>query len=128
MNYIKLGVAGISGKMGREVVKTLPQWPGIELISAIGVKTAGKNLREIMGKDAPNLVIGKTLEEELSLKKIDVFLDLTQPEVALAHALCAIEKGVAPIIGTSGLGATELQEIESKAKLKKVPAMVVPNF
>ena len=125
---IRLCVAGITGKMGREVVKALPRWPGIVLTSAVGFKSAGQNLRDILGQEAPNLKIAGNLDAELKANSVDVFLDLTEPGSALTHALCAIEKGVPPIIGTSGLGAADIQKIEGVAKSKKVPVLIVPNF
>ncbi len=125
---IRICVAGISGKMGREVVKSLPQWTGIELVSVVGLKTAGQNLKDIFGSEAPSLKIAHQLDEELKRNNVDVFLDLTEPHSALKHALCALENGISPIVGTSGLSIQDFKQIEAVTQSAGIPALVVPNF
>ncbi len=125
---IRFCVAGITGQMGREVVRTLPQWKGLELVSGVASKAGGLKLQDILGQASPDLIIGGDLRDELRNKKFDVLVDLTRPEVAVSHALWAIEKGVSPIIGTSGLEAGDLEVIEKACESKKVPAWVIPNF
>jgi 4-hydroxy-tetrahydrodipicolinate reductase len=125
---IRFCLTGAAGKMGREVVKTLPQWQGIELVAALGLKSAGKSLRDLCGAKAPPLTIGSDLKVELAKNKVDVLLDFTEPASALKNALCAIEMGVAPLIGTSGLQEPELKELQKACQESKIPAMIVPNF
>lgn len=121
-------VSGINGKMGREVVRSLPLWKELELRSAVGRKSVGQNLKDLVGADAPSLIIGGDLGTELKKNPVDILLDLTEPSVALEMALTAIENQVAPVIGTSGLQARELKKIAEACLHHQVPALVIPNF
>src|SRR5690242_7360854 len=106
---IRFCLVGASGKMGQEVIRSLPQWSGIQLVSTLGFRSVGKNLRELSGKAAPDLIIQGDLKSALSETSPDVLLDLSEPSVALKHTLEALENKVATVVGTSGLQPKEMK-------------------
>jgi 4-hydroxy-tetrahydrodipicolinate reductase len=57
-----------------------------------------------------------------------VLVDYTVHDVAKEHALAAIERGVAVVIGTSGLTAADYAEIDVAATAAGVGAVAAGNF
>jgi 4-hydroxy-tetrahydrodipicolinate reductase len=57
-----------------------------------------------------------------------VLVDFTHPAVALEHALTAAGKGVAPVVGTTGLSAEAIERLESVCRSAGVGGVVAPNF
>jgi 4-hydroxy-tetrahydrodipicolinate reductase len=58
----------------------------------------------------------------------DVVVDYTKPNVVKQHALATIGKGVAFVVGTSGLSAQDYVEIDSAAKAKGVGVFAAGNY
>jgi 4-hydroxy-tetrahydrodipicolinate reductase len=58
----------------------------------------------------------------------EVLVDFTLPDAALPIARVALAAGVPTIVGTSGLGAAELEELGVLAERAGVAVAVVPNF
>ncbi|MDQ3992490.1 MAG: 4-hydroxy-tetrahydrodipicolinate reductase, partial [Actinomycetota bacterium] len=58
----------------------------------------------------------------------DVAIDFTRPDAAAGNVLAAVELGVPCLIGTSGLGAQELEEIDRAARDRGLACLFAPNF
>jgi len=99
---IRVGVAGADGRMGRTVCDAVE----------------GAEDLELAGRADPAL--GVTLEQVLP--EVEVVVDFTQPEAALANARACLAAGVHVVIGTTGFEAAEL-EGEAGANV-----FVAPNF
>ncbi len=133
---ILLVIAGINGRMGRASVKTISKDEDIKLVAAYGRNGAsytGKTVEELMGmpdKNGSSIIIKDNLKSCLSgLRSTpDVLLDFTKADSAVEHALQAIEKGIKPVIGTSGLTEDHLKELRQAAGKAKVGVLVAPNF
>ena len=66
--------------------------------------------------------------EDPELAGLDVAIDFTQPEVAAGNIRSALEQGVPVVVGTSGLGGAELEELDALALERSLQLLVVPNF
>ena len=99
---MKLAVFGHQGKVGSVLVPAL--------------EAAGHEVRGI-GRG-----------EEADLSGLDVAIDFTQAEVAAGNSRSALEQGVPVIVGTSGLGGAELEELDALALERSLQLLVVPNF
>jgi 4-hydroxy-tetrahydrodipicolinate reductase len=66
--------------------------------------------------------------EEADLSGVDVAVDFTQPDAAAGNLRAALEQGVPAVVGTSGLGGAELEELEALALDRSLQLLVVPNF
>jgi 4-hydroxy-tetrahydrodipicolinate reductase len=66
--------------------------------------------------------------EEAELVGLDAVVDFTQPDAAAGNVRSALEQGVPAVVGTSGLGGAELEELEALALERSVQLLVVPNF
>ena len=125
---IRVCVAGIAGNMGKETAKTILESEDLELVSGIGQKSAGKKIQEILPDTKMELTIASDLIIELNSKQIDVLIDFTHGEIAGQNALDAINQGVSPVIGASGIRDELIGEIRALSLSKGVPSMLVPNF
>lgn len=125
---IRVCLVGAAGKMGQETARALAQATGIEVVSAVDRAHPGESLRAIAGPRAPELVIQDKVGAALDADEAHVLVDFTQPGAAANHAESALKRGVAPVIGTSGLSAQDLREMAQAAAENQTPAMVVPNF
>jgi len=99
---VRVALLGHEGKVGR-VLK-----PALE--------AAGHEVKGI-GRDDPVEVEG-----------LDAAVHFTRPEVAHATVRECLEQGVPNVVGTTGLGAEELDDLDKLARGRSVHLLVVPNF
>jgi 4-hydroxy-tetrahydrodipicolinate reductase len=125
---IKVAVAGACGKMGRMTCAFLHAAPGIEVVAVFDRSRSGESYASVVGPDVPDLSLQTKLGAGLDDSGAEVLVDFTHPGCAADHAVTAIKHGVAPIIGTSGLKANDLSEIQHQSEATNVAALVVPNF
>jgi len=125
---IRVAVVGASGRMGREVLRALNPQHGCKILVAANRTSVGQNCRELAGPEAPDLIVTDKLGAALDETPVDVLVDFSHHSAAVAHACSAIQRGVSPVIGCTGLSESDLGEIRSLTKEHSVPAMYVPNF
>lgn len=114
--------------MGREVVRAVVEAEDTELVAAIDTQEVGKDAGELAGVKAQNVAIESNLEAALTRTKPDVMVDFTVPESVLSNLRIALAQGVAPVVGTTGLTAAQIEELSVLAKEKNVGALIAPNF
>jgi 4-hydroxy-tetrahydrodipicolinate reductase len=105
---IRVLVAGAKGRMGREVVQAVTSEPDMEVVA------------EIDHTD--------DLTAALTSTRPDVMVDFTVPEAVMGNVRAALAAGVTPVVGTTGLGPSELEEIQHLCELHQTAALVAPNF
>ena len=113
---IDVCVAGITGWTGGAVAGGVQEAGDLRLAGGVARSGAGD-----LG-----VPVHPTVEE--ALDGIDVLVDYTTHEAAKRHALAAIERGVAVVIGTSGLTAADFAEIGAAAEARGVGAIAAGNF
>lgn len=132
---IKVAIAGVNGRMGRASLNPILHDGAFELVGAFGRRAAryvGCDISELT--DAVEvgshlgLAVSNSFEEMLELDTPDVLLDFTVSESSVPLAKAAIERGIRPVIGTSGLTKDAIAELSQLCAEKRVGAMVVPNF
>jgi 4-hydroxy-tetrahydrodipicolinate reductase len=127
MMALRVGVAGVTGWTGSAVAKGVLASEDLTLAAAIARKAAGQDLGKVFGRAPIGLAVDGTVEAALG-RKLDVLVDYTHPTAVKAHALAAIGKGVAVIVGTSGLTAADYAELDRAAKAKGVGVIGSGNF
>ena len=125
---IRVGVIGAAGRMGSEVLRTVSQEPGIEIVLAVDRERVGENCREFAGGRAPDLVVVDKLGAALDNQPIDVLVDFSHGSGSATHADSAFKRGVSPVTGATGLSDADLREIKLRSKETGVPGMYIPNF
>jgi 4-hydroxy-tetrahydrodipicolinate reductase len=118
MSNLQICVAGATGWTGGAVAEAVAAVDDLELRSGVSRSAAGSELH-----GAPMYA---TVEE--ALDGVDVLIDFTSHDVAKANALTAIERGVAVVIGTSGLTAADFDEIDAAARDRGVGVISAGNF
>jgi 4-hydroxy-tetrahydrodipicolinate reductase len=113
-------VAGGRGRMGEALIGTVADDPHLRLCAI----TLGP------GQGAPSqpLPDGANFTHDLSaaLAGADVLIDFTTPETVAAHARACCDGGVAWVLGTTGLDATQQALVDTAAG--QVPVCQASNF
>jgi 4-hydroxy-tetrahydrodipicolinate reductase len=115
---LSICVAGATGWTGAAIAEAIAAADDLDLRSVVSRSAAGS---EIHG--AP--VYASAAE---ALDGVDVMIDFTSHDVAKANALAAIERGVAVVVGTSGLTADDFGEIDAAARERGVGVISAGNF
>jgi len=121
---IRVAISGARGRVGREVVRAVDAAPDLALVG--GLSRAPDATAELSG--GRTLRLHSDVAALLAETRPDVLVDFTLPDAALPIARAALEAGVATIVGTSGIGGAELEELRSVAEAAGVGVAVVPNF
>lgn len=108
MQPISVIVNGAHGKMGSLAVNTLENHPEFHLVAALGRQD---NLEKMI--------------EETGAK---VVVDLTTAESVYANSQIIIHHNAHPVIGSSGLTETEIQQLTTLCHDKMLGGIIVPNF
>jgi 4-hydroxy-tetrahydrodipicolinate reductase len=123
---IKVLVHGALGKVGREVVNAVCQEPETQLVGAVDLKASGDYLPLFDGSG--EVPISADLNEILNKCQADVMVDFTIAKATMPAARTATKQGVNLVIGTTGLTADELGEMEQLSKDNKIGIVIAPNF
>jgi 4-hydroxy-tetrahydrodipicolinate reductase len=118
VSSLNLCIAGATGWTGSALVEAVNAAEDLELRSAVSRSAAGG---EVGGAPAFASV-------DEALDGVDVLIDFTSHDVVLANTLSAIERGVAVVIGTSGLTADDFEEINAAASGRGVGVIAAGNF
>jgi 4-hydroxy-tetrahydrodipicolinate reductase len=101
-------VAGYRGRVGSAVIAALREAPDVEVTGGAEI---GEDLRALLAAGAPHALV-----------------DFTHPDAALANALTAVEAGVSPVVGTTGLSPASVDRLETACRAAGVGGVVAPNF
>lgn len=104
----RLLVAGAAGRLGALVVRELG---GVGDIDVVGTLVRGSDAAAIF-----------------ELSRPEILLDLSLAPATRELAPQAIERGVLPVIGTSGLGADDVSALREALVRAGLPGLLVPNF
>lgn len=125
----KIIVAGPRGKMGTEAIHMIQNEPTFQLVACLDRKYDGKKISEVIpGLEQLHIPIFTHPDDCFQSVKADVFIDLTEPEAGFKHAKSAIEHQISPVIGTSGIAAKQLKELEQLANRASLGTIIAPNF
>lgn len=138
---IRLCVLGPSGRMGRLVLDAAVEQdpdaagdadtidpdttldeesPGFTVVSAVD-----RDDSDMVGSEiAPGVMV--TTDLAAGLAGADVYIDFTVPRASQLAAEAALERGVAAVIGTTGLDAEAERAIDALAE--RAPVLVAANF
>jgi 4-hydroxy-tetrahydrodipicolinate reductase len=101
---IKLGIAGVCGRMGRRIFELASQDKDFELNLALEKKGT-----PAIGRDIGKLKISSSSD---GLFLVDVFIDFTTPEATEINLDYAAKYKKALVLGTTGLSQAQLKKVE----------------
>ncbi|QGP93283.1 4-hydroxy-tetrahydrodipicolinate reductase [Neomoorella glycerini] len=121
-------VTGAAGRMGREMTKGLLQAGDIEVAGAVDRVAVGTDIGTLNGLQPAGVLINDDLGAVIKTTRPQVMVDFTVAAAALANARLAVEQGVCPVIGTTGISPEQLDELHQLCEARQVGAVVAPNF
>jgi 4-hydroxy-tetrahydrodipicolinate reductase len=122
---IKAIVVGAAGKMGGRIIHILQEYPSIKLFRAIERSdhpSIGKDIGEMVGLGK----LGILLEGGLKKEGGDVIINFTNPKASVESMRFAHEKGLAIVIGTTGLSPEQMERVKELSK--GVRCVMAPNM
>lgn len=127
-NGFRVLVCGAAGRMGREVVKAVEEAEGLALVAAVDRVSAGADSGELAGMGRNGIEIESDLQAAIARSQPTVMVDFTLPDSVKQNAILALENGVSPVIGTTGLSPSDLSMLDELAKERDIGVFVAPNF
>lgn len=105
---LRVVVAGASGRMGSETVRAVTGAADMTLVAGIN---RGNDAAAVLRETRP-----------------DVMVEFSVPDSVMTNVRIALSSGVIPLIGTTGIGAGERDEVASLCEKFGTPALIAPNF
>lgn len=112
---LRICLAGATGAVGRALAGAILDTPDMSLVAAVARGAAGRDIGEALGRAPLGLTIDATVAKALDDHAADVLIDYTHPTAIREHVSEALARGVAVVIGTSGLRPDDFAEIEAAA-------------
>jgi 4-hydroxy-tetrahydrodipicolinate reductase len=117
---IRVGVIGAAGKMGRAVLAAVAGAEDLELTCVIDPM--------VEHLEVPPSVLKVTAPGELPDGAADVLVDFTSPDAARAHLPATLRRGFHLVVGTTGLGQGELDELAAISTETGANVLMAANF
>ena len=105
---IRVAVAGSGGRMGLEAVAAIQAEPDLELVAEI---ERGDSLQDILAATRPVALV-----------------DFSVPDSIVGSIETALQNGVVPIVGTTGLSPADVVHIRELCRRYTLGALIAPNF
>ena len=131
-------VSGALGRMGSEVVNSVLNSSDCELVAAIDInkKNNGENISQLLNLKSSEVFVSNDLEgslcsisQEYRNQNIKpVLVDFTHPDSVFDNTRSAIAYGISPIIGTTGLSPSQINDLSIFAQKAEVGCAIIPNF
>ena len=131
-------VSGALGRMGKEVVNSVLNSKDCELVAAIDInkKNNGENISQLLNLKSSEVFVSNYLEGSLCSISQDyrnqeikpVLVDFTHPDSVFDNTRSAIAYGISPIIGTTGLSPSQINDLSIFAQKAEVGCAIIPNF
>lgn len=124
---INVAVLGVSGRMGRCLVRAIRESDDLTLSGALaspGSASLGRDAGEVA--QAGPVAIEVTSDRGRALANADIAIDFTLPEATADNLAAAAARHIPIVIGTTGLDAERHALIRRASE--KLPVLVAPNM
>jgi 4-hydroxy-tetrahydrodipicolinate reductase len=110
---IRVCVAGVTGWTGRPLADAIEDASDLELVAGVARSDPGRF---------------SSVAEALDAVRADVLVDYTHAAAVKENVLAAVERGVNVVAGSSGLSASDYEEIDAVARERRVGVIGAGNF
>jgi len=131
-------VSGALGRMGSEVVNSVLNSSDCELVAAIDTnkKNNGENISQLLNLKKSEVNVSNDLEGSLCSISQDyrnekikpVLVDFTHPDSVYENTRSAIAYGISPVVGTTGLTPSQINDLAIFAQKANIGCAIIPNF
>ena len=131
-------VSGALGRMGSEVVNSVLNSSDCELVAAIDTnkKNNGENISQLLNLKKSDVLVSNDLEGSLCSISQDyrnekikpVLVDFTHPDSVFENTRSAIAYGISPVVGTTGLTPSQINDLAIFAQKANIGCAIIPNF
>ena len=131
-------VSGALGRMGSEVVNLVLNSSDCKLVAAIDInkKNNGENISQLLNLKSCEVFVSNDLEGSLCSVSQEyrnqnirpILVDFTHPDSVFENTRSSIAYGISPIIGTTGLSPSQINELSIFAQKAEVGCAIIPNF
>jgi 4-hydroxy-tetrahydrodipicolinate reductase len=124
---IEIALPGAAGKMGRMIVRAISERDDLKLAAPFERPDSphlGQDAGTLAGLPALGVAVSGNLEEALGPGRVAI--DFTAPKATAHLAGRAAERGVAMVIGTTGMQAEEIAAVKRAAT--RVPIVMSANM
>jgi 4-hydroxy-tetrahydrodipicolinate reductase len=125
---IRILVTGAWGQMGRFVVGSVLSQPDMQLVAAVDPAGGGHPVAELDPRAPADLLGARQLAAAIEESRPEVMVDFSIPAVVKGNLETALKHGVACVVGTTGLGETDLKMLDHMARRHDTSCFVAPNF
>jgi 4-hydroxy-tetrahydrodipicolinate reductase len=112
-SLIRVCVAGITGWTGSAVAEGIRASTDLELVAGVS-------------RSHPSHF--SSVAEALDETRPDALVDYTHAEAVKGNVVAAVERGVGVVVGSSGLAASDYEEIDALARERQVGVIAAGNF
>lgn len=123
---IRVVVHGAAGRMGQQIISGLSGEPGIQVVGAVDIN-ANRDSFELPD-GLGTIPFSDSIEAVLASTGPNVVVDFSLASATLPAARAATGAGVSMVIGTTGLSASDIDEIRQLAQSRQVGVVMAPNF
>lgn len=121
---IKVIISGFSGSMGQKAVKMVSDSDDMELVAGFNPVVTDLDPQSY-GLNKNVKIFNKLTEIDVSA---DIWIDFSIPSAVFDNTKFAIEHGICPVIGTSGMSEAQTSELKKMADEKNLGGIIASNF
>lgn len=113
---LRVAITGVSGRMGRILVNSVDENPGVRLTAATerpGHAWIGEDLGTALGGAARGLTVTEDIDKALAVS--DALIDFTAPAATVGFAHAAARAGAIHVIGTTGMDCDDIAAVNEAA-------------
>ncbi len=126
--WIAVAVSGACGRMGRQVCRAVLEDDELKLTAAFDEREGGKDLGAVLEGPELGIVITGLTPAALEKAAPDVLVDFTTPSAVIPNIETALECGVRPVVGTTGIIQADVVRLGEEVGKRGLGAVIAPNF
>ncbi|MEX0754219.1 MAG: 4-hydroxy-tetrahydrodipicolinate reductase [Actinomycetota bacterium] len=126
---IRVGVIGACGRMGQMVCRAVVDDPELALVAAVDRSRTGESIGTLIGHPKLDVLVTDELDVLLQ-EEVEVAVDFTHPDSVLDDVRWCVAHAVNLVVGTTGLGPRDLDDVASQLASEggESNVVVAPNF
>lgn len=118
-------VAGINGAMGQYATKMINDLDGFEVSAGLGLGVKDGD-QDKLNVSSDTKLFGDL--NDISGDVADIWLDFTAPAAVYPDVQFALNNGMRPVVGTTGLTDDQEDSLKKLAQEKGLGGLIAPNF